>query len=56
MAYFRVGVEAAEEGVGAAPHLHRRAVRHDRRAGHRRLERDPPQDRVRLQPLGPRLP
>ena len=52
----RVGVEATAEGVGAAPHLHRRAVSHDRRAGHCRLERDPPQNRVRFQPLGPRLP
>lgn len=50
------GSEAASGRMGPAAHFLRGHVQHHRRVGHSHLERGAPQDRVRLQPDGPRLP
>lgn len=50
------GSEAAPGGVGPQAHLLRGHIQHHRRVRHRHLERGAPQDRVWLQPHGPRLP
>lgn len=42
--------------MGPSANLLRRHVQHHRRVRHRHLERGSPQDRVWLQPDGPRLP
>lgn len=50
------GPEAADHGLGPTPHLYHRHVQHHGRVRHGGVERDSPQDRIRLQPDRPRLP
>lgn len=50
------GPEAADHGLGPTSHLHHRHVQHHGRVGHSGVERDSPQDRIRLQPDRPWLP
>lgn len=49
------GPKAVDYGLGPTAHLHHWHIQHHRRVGHRGVERDPPQDRIRLQPDWPWL-
>ena len=51
-----VGAEAVDRCLEAAADLHHWTVKHHGGIRHGHLERDPPQDGVRAEPLGSRLP